>query len=673
MLSPLAIRNLLPALAAALSLAGAASAQVSAAYTFTQTAGTYVPITGGTVVAAATGLSGIPALDDNNYVVSLPFGFVFDGATYSAATVNTNGHLTFGTTIPVTYNYTPLSSAGAYNGAIAAFGGDLMSGWLFTGDRAIGSNQVTNVSSVGPLQVGSFLGGAGIPAGTTITGIAGNVLTMSASATTTATGTYLYASGPWCEIRTETLGSAPNRTFVVQWSSFRWYTISSLTTAQEMALNFQIRLGETSNLIEIVYGDCSPGLSTSATVAQVGLRGPTNAFPANINNRMNVKGTSDWATSTAGTANTSGEQFNNTAPANVIPSGLVYRWTQAPIATNVSYGSGCYLRSATWYENFTGVMDLGSSAIRMTNTGTGYLVTLGAPTAYVHATAGLALTDDSVATVALPSPFTYSNGVTSSIGVCSNGYLWMQQPNALADYTPTVAELFSSPARLCPAWGDLAPDGPVNLNNVFAEVDPLNPTMFYVTWNNVPLYGGNGNVNMQVEFHLASGDMNITYGAMPTTATCIVGWTPGTGASVVDPGNRDLSATLPATFLTGFPELVALALSASQRPLLGNAVTYTVGDIPPSAVISALLISLVQANVDLTGIGAPGCFQHLDLGLAGTTLLIGSPTASYAMSLPNDLGFVGMPLFVQGASLVVGANPLNLITSNGIRSTLSNL
>ncbi|MBM4060629.1 MAG: hypothetical protein FJ265_05975 [Planctomycetes bacterium] len=666
-------RNLLPALAAALSLSGAAGAQVSTAYVFTQTAGTFVPITGGTLVAAATGLSGIPALDDNNYAVTLPFGFVFDGATYSAATVNTNGHLTFGTTLPSTFNYTPLSATTTYNGAIAPFGSDLMGGWLFTGDRTVASNQVTNVSAVGPLQVGDFIGGTGIPAGTTITVIAGNVLTLSANATAAATGTYLFACGPWCEIRTETLGSAPNRTFVVQWSNFRRYTISALTTAQHMVLNFQVRLGESSGRIEIVYGNCSPGLSTTTTVVQVGLRGPNNAFPANINNRMNVKGTSDWATSTAGTANTSGEVFNDIAPANVIPSGLTYLWAPAPIATNVAYGTGCYTRSATWYESFTGPMDLAGIVIRMTNVGTGYLMTPGAPTAYVHTAPGLALTDDSVATVALPSPFTYSGGVTSSIGVCSNGYIWMQQPNGLADWTPTVAELFSNPARLCPSWADLLPDGAANVNNVFAEADPLNPAMFYVTWNNVPLLGGGGSVNLQVQFDLTSGDVNITYGAMPATATCIVGWTPGIGASVIDPGNRDLSATIAAGFLTGFPELVALALSASPRPVLGTTVTYTVDNIPPSAAISALLVSLLQANIELTGIGAPGCFQHIDLGLAATALLIGSPTASFGLPLPNNLSFVGLPLFVQGASLVPGANPLNVITSNGVRSTLSNL
>lgn len=68
--------------------------------------------------------TGAAALDDVNYAVTLPFAFQFDGAPYTNIFVNTNGNLTFGTTAPVTTNYTALSSATA-NGAVAAFGRDL--------------------------------------------------------------------------------------------------------------------------------------------------------------------------------------------------------------------------------------------------------------------------------------------------------------------------------------------------------------------------------------------------------------------------------------------------------------------------------------------------------------------------------------------------------------------
>ena len=46
--------------------------------------------------------------------------------------------------------------------------------------------------------------------------------------------------------------------------------------------------------------------------------------------------------------------------------------------------------------------------------------------------AGLALGDDAVGTLALPAPFNYAGGSTSTLTICSNGYIWMQSPNTLA-------------------------------------------------------------------------------------------------------------------------------------------------------------------------------------------------------------------------------------------------
>ena len=325
---PSSARRRLPtsALAAALAVAGVAHAQVGTNYVFTQSTGVYVPITGGTLLGTPTGTTGAAALDDVNYAVTLPFAFQFDGAPYTNIYVNTNGNLTFGATAPATTNYTALSATTAYNGAVAAFGRDLTAGWVFSADRVLGSNQLTNVSANGPMQVGDFLSGTGIPANTTIVAIAGNTITLSANATTTGTLGACAAFGPWAELRTETLGTSPNQVFVVQWQNFKRFG-STLTTAQHMVLNFQIRLHEATGKVEVVYGDCSPGLSTLTTVNQVGLRGPTNAFPANINNRLNTKGVNDdWQNSVPGTANTSGMVFNNVAPANVIANGLTFDW-----------------------------------------------------------------------------------------------------------------------------------------------------------------------------------------------------------------------------------------------------------------------------------------------------------------------------------------------------------
>jgi hypothetical protein len=90
------------------------------AYGFTQTTGTYTPITG-TVLSSGTS-------DDNSvYAAStLPFTFTYAGTAYTSLRVSSNGFVTFGATAPGGAVYTPLSSTTntGYAGAISAFGLD---------------------------------------------------------------------------------------------------------------------------------------------------------------------------------------------------------------------------------------------------------------------------------------------------------------------------------------------------------------------------------------------------------------------------------------------------------------------------------------------------------------------------------------------------------------------
>ncbi len=72
------------------------------------------------------------------------------------------------------------------------------------------------------------------------------------------------ALGPWWEdlnpegggvVSYRTLGSAPNRVFVIQWKNMRAYWDPATTTR----VNFQVRLYETSNIIEFHYGQVQAG------------------------------------------------------------------------------------------------------------------------------------------------------------------------------------------------------------------------------------------------------------------------------------------------------------------------------------------------------------------------------------------------------------------------------
>ena len=122
-----------------------------------------------------------------------------------------------------------------------------------------------------------------------------------------------------------TTGTSPNRVFTLQWVNYRNYTTGTSTDSY----NFQIKLYETSNLIDFVYGSMVKDATNKTR--QVGLRGSSNAV---FNNRST---TTDWSATTAGTINTDSCALTSA----IFPaSGLTYTFTPpncaAPSALNVA-------------------------------------------------------------------------------------------------------------------------------------------------------------------------------------------------------------------------------------------------------------------------------------------------------------------------------------------------
>jgi hypothetical protein len=250
-----------------------ANAQVSL-YDFIQSNGTYTELTGATTLATATSVSGAGSLDDVNYTLAagtIPFSFFYDGVSYTGCTVSTNGYIAFGTTAPTTTSYTPISATTAFAGAVSALGGNL-NAYFISGN---------------PAQTGS--------------------------------------------VSYQTLGTTPNRKFVIQFKNFKPQAQSGTTF--NTSINFQIALNESSNAIDVTY-NLTPGTYTAGSY-QVGLRGANNTFPTNIRNRAVVTGTNNWATSVNGSANTSTCGIS----ASLLPAqGLTFRYapTNCPSPTNLS-------------------------------------------------------------------------------------------------------------------------------------------------------------------------------------------------------------------------------------------------------------------------------------------------------------------------------------------------
>ncbi|MFK7048609.1 hypothetical protein FLACOL_01431 [Flavobacterium columnare] len=161
-----------------------------------------------------------------------------------------------------------------------------------------------------------------------------------------AIGTDMADSGAKA-ITYSTTGTAPNRIFTIQWDDAKRYTKNG-------TFDFQIKLYETTNVVSIIYGFCSPvGLSSTDNInVEVGLRGATNT---DFNNRSKTTH-SNWAlTTTKGTVNTNTCTTNNSStPSN----GLTFTWTPislAPCSTPTTQPSNLVLApdSTTVIGNFT--------------------------------------------------------------------------------------------------------------------------------------------------------------------------------------------------------------------------------------------------------------------------------------------------------------------------------
>ncbi len=166
------------------------------------------------------------------------------------------------------------------------------------------------------------------------------------------------------DVTYNTIGSAPNRVFVVQWTN----------TERKVApgnFNFQIRLSESTNVIKIVYGSCTP-TGVTAINTQVGIRGESSVFlQGNVKNRLQtgVNVNASWFGKTVeGTANSSTVRTSVTEYPN---DGLTYTYTPSlPCATPTASASSFVVGST----NVTATSFVGNSFAPASPAPTNYLV-----------------------------------------------------------------------------------------------------------------------------------------------------------------------------------------------------------------------------------------------------------------------------------------------------------
>ncbi|HRF25830.1 MAG TPA: hypothetical protein PKW54_00725, partial [Ferruginibacter sp.] len=317
----------------ALLMPGRVQAQVSSYYIFSQSNGTYTPLVADFPSTPANIYT--TSWDDIAYTFPIPFTFNFNGTSYPAGTayigLDTDAWFIFSNGVPTMTgqlgggSWVSISNHnGVYlygtanNNGFAGFNCDLNNQDLptFTANRSNGSRILTNVSSVANVRIGTRLSGTGIPNGTVVTNITTgpNSIEMSANATSNGTN---FTVTPRASIFYKVIGTAPNRSMVVQWTQAKRFGGSGTDN-----FNFQMRINEAGGnpslqTLQVIYGPNS-ATSTENLDIQVGLRG---ASTADFNARSS---STNWSATTAATANTDFVRLNNTlAPA----SGLTFTWS----------------------------------------------------------------------------------------------------------------------------------------------------------------------------------------------------------------------------------------------------------------------------------------------------------------------------------------------------------
>jgi hypothetical protein len=369
-----------------------------------------------------------------------------------------------------------------------------------------------------------------------------------------------------------------------------------------------------------------------------------------------------------------------------------------PCANKVTYGTGCYALSTSWYELFAQLQNFDLAGTPGTETVIGAFQTGGAwtvqagtpawftpvaPKVLTNAATPAQMGDDSMSgPLTLPFPFTFPGGSTTVIHANSNGFIVLGATTATTgDFTPTAAELLSQPARLAPLWTDLQPATNIPTNaasGVYFDVDPSNQTV-YVTWldvadrrGQIPAAGATS-VTFQVAIS-ANGNIEYRFRGVTPAATgagaVITGASKGNngGSNSFDPGSRDLTTSLP--FTTDAADQAPLALD-SNLPLLGTNWVLTTTNVEAISPIGATFFGTQQVNpgLDLTFIGAPSCFAYTNADVGSLTFLVASGSGSVTVPVPNDPSLGGVSLSAQSVSFTT-QNALTLNFSNGLFGTI---
>jgi hypothetical protein len=323
-------------------------------------------------------------------------------------------------------------------------------------------------------------------------------------------------------------------------------------------------------------------------------------------------------------------------------------------------GTGCPpasgSQSAAFYQVFGGTPNLANHSIELLPSSVGYQVqTCSTGCWFTGFTASVAMGDDTTVQRTLPFTFPHPGGNTTTVGMCSNGFLWLDNVSTGASYTPTNAALMQEGARLAPMWADL--DFTVG-GTFYADTSA---TQAVFTWNQAPQYGAAGNRStFQVQL-FPSGRVVMAWQALSLSAPAVIGYSPG---AATDPGPTQILTALPFSTGNGVRP-VGLAQSGAN-PIVGTTYNMLVTGEPAGTQAVFLIAGVYQIAVDLGWLGMTGCTQYVGMD-AVRFFTPAPPTSTVNMAIPNNAALVGVILGAQAAVFAPSVNPLGVAASNGGR------
>ena len=231
--------------------------------------------------------------------------------------------------------------------------------------------------------------------------------------------------------------------------------------------------------------------------------------------------------------------YPNTTPLRFYAMSDVLTVPMPIVANATAYGVGCAgIAPVTFYQS--GFFEPGNSTVEMRWNGTAYDLS-GSFQRIVPVVGGTPLTlgNEELQSLTLPFSMPTPTGSTNTVRLSSNGFLAFQttmNPGAI----PSSSALLADEARLAFLWHDLDPSLG---GTVYASVDANDPSLFRISFLDVPS-AGNMNARNSVQVTLSSnGDVRMAYGQIGAQGLTI-GYSTGNGAP--DPGSINLAQLRPS-------------------------------------------------------------------------------------------------------------------------------